>query len=124
MGRSPKLPGIFAPLADVLGVAGLADALGSNPRTLNNWARNLSAMPAIEAARLRELCVARGVAPLLYTHPNLANGYIASTPDGWVMWTWGIGAYARRTRYRGHLEGLIPADAGVLILARMHGWPY
>jgi hypothetical protein len=126
MARPTTLPGIMAPLAGGLGVSGLAEALTTNPRTLNNWANNISAMPAIEAGLLADLCKERNVTPMLYTHPNLANGYVASTPEGWVMWTWGLppAGYAKRSRYIGHLEGLVPAGSEVLCMARTHGWPW
>ena len=117
-------------LAGLLSVSGLAEALGANPRTMHNWATNKSAMPAVAAGLLADLAKTHRVAPMLYTHPNLANGYVASTPDGWVMWTWGtwgtwgIGPYGypNRRRYMGHTKGLIPAGSEVLCLARTHGW--
>jgi hypothetical protein len=113
-------------LAGLLGVSGLSDVLGTNPRTLHNWATNKSAMPAVEAGLLADLAKAHNVAPLLYTHPNLTNGYVASTPDGWVMWTWGLGPYGypKRRRYMGRTEGLVPAGSEVLCMARTHGWPW
>lgn len=122
MARPTTLPGIMGPMAETMGVQALAEALTTNPRTLNNWARNISPMPAIEAGLLADL----GAAPQLYTHPNIANGYVASTPEGWVMWTWGLppAGYGRRRRYMGHLEGLVPAGPEVLCMARTHGWPW
>ena len=81
-------------------------------------------MPAIEAGLLAQLCEDHGITPTVYQHPGLANGYVASTPEGWVMWTWGIESYKRRTRYRGHLEGLIGPNSEILCMARTHGWPY
>ena len=109
-----------------LGVSGLAEALGTNPRTLNNWARNISPMPAVEAGLLADICAARSITPMLYTHPNLANGYVASTPEGWVCWVWGLPpyGYSKRRRYMGHLAGLVPATSEDLCLARTHGWPW
>ena len=124
MARPTTLPGILGSLAAIMGVGPLADALGTNTRTLNNWARNISPMPAIESGLLAQLCEEHGVTPIVYQHPNLANGYVASTPEGWVLWTWGIGAYKRRTRYMGHLEGLVGPNSEILCLAHTHGWPY
>lgn len=126
MARPPKLPGIWGALAAPLGVSGLAEALHTNPRTLNNWANNKTPMPAIEAGLLADLCKEHGVEPKLFTHPNIANGYVANTPEGWVMWTWGMppNGYAKRNRYMGHMEGLVPANKEVLVMARLHGWPW
>lgn len=124
MARPTTLPGIWAPLAGTLGVSGLAEALDTNTRTLNNWANNVSAMPAIEAGLLADLCAARGVQPMLYSHPNLPRAWVASTPDGWVMWPWGAGLWAQRRRYLGHMVGLVPADKGDVLSARLHGWPW
>ena len=126
MSRPTTLPGLLGALAGVLGVAETATALNSNPRTLHNWATNKSAMPAIEAGLLADLCNTHSLKPLLYTHPGLANGYVASTPEGWVMWTWGLPpyGYGRRRRYMGHTEGLVPAGSEVLCMARTHGWPW
>jgi hypothetical protein len=113
-------------LAADLGVTGLAEALSTSTRTLNNWANNVSAISGIEAGLLADLCRERGVTPMLYTHPNLPNGYVANTSEGWVMWGFGLDTYGypSRRRYRGHLVGLVPADAGVLVSARTHGWPW
>ena len=61
MARPATLPGIWGALAAPLGVSGLAETLGTNPRTLNNWARNVSPVPAIEAGLLADLCEAHGV---------------------------------------------------------------
>ena len=126
MARPTNLPGIMGNLAAILGVAGLAEALSTNTRTLNNWARNVSPMPAIEAGLLAQLCEEHGITPIVYQHPGLANGYVASTPEGWVMWTWGLGRYGypRRRRYMGHLEGLVGPSPEILCLARTHGWPW
>ncbi len=116
MGRPSTLPGILGALAAILGVSGIAEALGSNPRTVNNWANNVSAMPAIEAGLLADLCREHQVTPMLYTHPEIPNGYVASIPDGWVMWGHGLDhyGYPSRRRYLEQLEGLDPADAGSL----------
>ena len=127
MARPTTLPGIWTPLAASFGgVAPLAEALGTNTRTLNNWANNISAMPAIESGRLAYMCQAHLVTPKLYAHPGLPNSYVASTHEGWVMWTCGLGPYGypMRRRYQGRLEGLVPADAGMLVSARTHGWPW
>lgn len=126
MARPTTLPGLLGVLAAKLGVATVAERLGTNPRTLHNWAHNVSPMPAIEAARVADLCTQEGVVPIVYQHPGLANGYVGSTPEGWVMWVWGLppAGYAQRTRYRGHLEGLVGPSAEIDCLARTHGWPY
>lgn len=126
MARPTTLPGIWGALAAPLGVSGLAEALDTNTRTLNNWANNMTAMPAVASGLLSDLCKEHGIAPMLYTHPNLANGYVASTPEGWVMWVWGLPpyGYGKRHRYAGHLVGLVPANREVLIMARTHGWPW
>lgn len=132
MARPVTLPGIIgalaapAPAGAGLGVAGLAAALDAKPRTLHNWAHNVTPMPALESGLLADLVLEHGVAPQLYTHPGLANGYVASTPEGWVMWTWGLppAGYRQRRRYMGHLEGLVSATPEVLCMARTHGWPW
>ena len=126
MARPTTLPGIWAPLAGTLGVSGLAEALDTNTRTLNNWANNASAMPAVASGLLADLCAAHGVTPIVYQHPNLANGYVASTHEGWVMWACGLGQYGypRRRRYMGHMEGLVGPSPEILCLARTHGWPW
>ena len=126
MGKPTTLPGVIGLLASNLGVAQLADAINTSPRNLHRWAHNDCAMPGIEAGLIADLCRQHGVKPMLYTHPNLPIGYVASTPEGWVMWTWGLppNGYAKRTRYLGHLVGLVPAPPDILLCARTHGWPW
>lgn len=122
MGKRTTLPGVIGSLASLLGVAQLAESIGSNPRTLHHWAHNDSAMPGIEADLLTDLCSEHGVIPHLYTHPEIPTGYVASTPHGWIMW--GVGGYSKRRRYMGRVAGLVPADAPILLCARTHGWPW
>lgn len=124
MSRPTTLPGLLGALAGLLGVSGLSNALGTNPRTLHNWATNKSAMPAVEAGLLADLAKVHGVMPMLYTHPGLPTGYLASTHEGWLMFGARLGGWAQRSRYRGHTEGLVPVDAAVLLCARGHGWPW
>ena len=121
MGKPTTLPGIIGSMASILGVAGLAESIGTNPRTLHHWAHNTSAMPAIEADRLAELCREHEIKPQLYTHPGMPTAYVASTPQGWIMW--GVEGYAKRRRYMGHVAGMVPAGPDILLCARTHGWP-
>lgn len=122
MGKPTTLPGVIGSLASLVGVARLAESIDTNPRTLHHWAHNDSAMPAIEAGKLADLCLEHGVVPMLYTHPEMPTGYVASTPQGWVMW--GVDGYSKRRRYLGYLEGLVPTNASILLCARAHGWPW
>ena len=122
MARPSTLPGIMAPLAAILGVSHLAERLDASTRTLNNWATNASAMPAIEAGLLDELCHFHNIEEILYTHPKFAKMFVASTHEGWVVWNWA--GYGLRRRYRGPLEGLVLAEEDMWRLASSHGWPH
>lgn len=124
MSYHTKLPGIWGALAGVLGVSGLATALDSNPRTLHNWATNKSAVPAIAADRAAGLCEAIKITPLLYTHPYLTDGYVASTPSGWLTFARSTGSWPQRRRYMAPAVALNLADDGDLLSARAYGWPW
>ena len=122
MGAPIKLPGLLGRLSAEIGVARLADSLAQPTRTLRHWAHNESCVPALAAAKIADLAARRGITPPLYTHPGLPTHYVASAPEGWVIF--GSSGYAARARYQGPLVGLVAADAGIRLAARAHGWPW
>jgi hypothetical protein len=118
MGRPTKLPGIWGALAETLTVSGLAEALDSNPRSINNWAHNVAAIPAVTSGRLLDLCLDLDVPPIVYR--NADRVLVGCTHEGWV--TWGEGGYARRTRYLGSVEDLVGPSPETTRQARKTGW--
>lgn len=106
MGRPPTLPGIWGTLAEAISVSGLAKALGTNPRTLYNWANNKSPMPAIESGKLAEICRELKVQNQLFACIDPVK-FVESTPEGWVEWKYD---YGERKRYTGFINNLLPIN--------------
>lgn len=126
MGRSIALPGILGDLARSYpgGLNACAGDLRISARTLRQWAHNERAPGGIEAARIREACEARGIAPLLYEIPGFTNIFVGSTPEGWVQFT--PGTWKWRVRYVGDVAALVtPPGPWVATAARKPGgWPW
>ncbi len=118
MGRPTNMPGIWCALAEALTVSGLAEALGSNSRSINNWAHNICTIPAVTSGRLADLCAEHGVVPVVYH--DAERRLVASTWEGWV--TWGERGYARRERYLGSVEDLVGPSTETTRQARKTGW--
>lgn len=87
MGRPITCPGIIGALALSWpgGLEAVSEETGTPVRTLRAWANNEREPGAIAASRLRDLCEARSVVPLVYRTKEAASLYlVASLPEGWV----------------------------------------
>ena len=122
MANRITLPGILGAAAEQLGVSALAKEAGTNPRTLYNWATNRSAIPAIPALRLAEVCQRLRLKPLLYQMPGGGEkDHLASTAQGWLyMPLSGHGAH----RYHSPVDDPTPASPDLLAEAPEFGWPW
>ena len=129
MARPLEIPGIIGALASKLGLQALADHMSTalaqtHPGTLRKWGKNQLRTPGPAGALLAKLAEEHGVQPILYESKNLPTAYVASLPEGWVLFPMAVGGWEQRHSFMGFTEGLTLADRGILLCARHHGWPW
>jgi hypothetical protein len=125
--KPPKyLPGIFEALERRFTLVGIAQILGTTTYQVEAMATHPGSRPITqeEAFTLSHLCLLHGIRSVLYRNKwrDHKGIFIASTAQGWKVWTLGHG-YKINSEWFGSLDELILASAAEVEEAQAHGWP-